>query len=559
MNKPNCFRVALLMLVILMLPLQAICQKPDTPPSPPRMIGDQFHANVVRPGQLRQIITKEIARSVRRLSVRGTLNSDDIRTLESILRRTSCVNEKGRMIDNYVDLDLSDVDFAQSVTYRHDVIKNDLFDYASHLRSIRLPRHTREIGNRAFYYCQKLELVEMPRYVSVIGDEAFSGCKNLAEIRLPEGLQEIGKRCFYECNQLRYIQLPNTLISIGDEAFAYCPLTSLHLPSSLRSLGYHCLEGTKLREIGIPRDAHIEGGMPGNNKSLERIIVEQGNREYISDNGVLFDYQGTTLLQTPAGYRGLLTLPEGVEEIAPHSCMGSGVTSVYFPSSIRKIGKSAFQNCVDLSTVSIPLHVSAIEPLTFSGCTHLTQVDLTSNVRSIGEKAFNGCTNLNSIIIPNGVSQLGKSVFMDCKGLREIQLSENIIDLPDGCFRNCENLLKVQLPSRLTRIGEEAFRNCLLLPSILLPKSLTSIDDEAFRSCNQIEEITIPSSVTQIGRKPFIKCSNLKRIICENITPPTLKSIDNKEVLLIVPNGCAGIYKKAKTWKKYKHIQEMTF
>ena len=541
----------------LAMPLLATAQRPDSP-HPSRMIGDQFHANVMRPGQLKQIITKDIARGVRQLSIRGTLNSDDIHTLESILKRSSCVNDRGRNIDNYVDLDLSDAEFAQSISSRRDEIKYDLFDYATHLRSIRLPRHTRVIGNRAFYHCQQLEVVEMPRYVVSIGDEAFRACTRLTDIRFPEGLEEIGKRCFYECEQLRYVQLPNTLLTIGDEAFAYCPLTTLHLPSSLQTLGYRSLEGTQLREIDIPRDAHIEGGMPGNNNNLERIVVERGNREYVSEHGVLYDYQGTVLLLTPAAYRGHLSMPDGLEEIAPYACQGSGITSVDMPASLRKIGKSAFQNCTGLSMVSIPYNVSVIEPLTFSGCTNLQRVDLSGNVRILGEKAFEGCKNLSDFIIPISVTELGKEVFMECKGLREIRIPESITTLPFGCFRNCEGLLEVHLPARLTKIGEEAFRGCLNLPAITLPPYLTTIDNEAFRSCERLQEIVIPRSVTHIGKKPFTKCHQLTRIICESATPPELKSTDNKDVLLIVPAGSASLYKKASGWKKHKNIQEMT-
>ena len=539
------------------MPFLAIAQRPDFPP-PTRMVGDEFHANVIRPGQLRQIITKETARGVRRLSIRGTLNSDDIRTLDDILRRSSCVNDRGRTIENYVDLDLSDADFAQSVSSRRDEIKYGLFDYSTHLRSIRLPRRTRAIGNRAFYHCQELEMVEMPRYVVSIGDEAFSGCTHLGEIRFPEGMEEIGKRCFYECEQLRYVQLPSTLLSVGDEAFAYCPLTTLRMPSGLRTLGYRCLEGTQLREINIPRDAHIEGGMPGNNSLLERIVVERGNREYVSDNGVLYDFNGTVLLQTPANYHGHLSLPLGLEEIGPSACMRSAITGITIPESVRKIGKAAFQDCNNLTSVTVPYQVSVIEALTFSGCTNLQHIDLRDNVRSLGERAFDGCTILSDFIIPISVTQLGKEVFKECKSLREIRIPENITTLPFGCFRNCEGLMAVHFPSRLTIIGEEAFRGCLYLPSITLPPYLTTIGDEAFRSCEAIQEIVIPRSVTHIGKKPFTKCHQLTRIICESTTPPELKSTDNKDVLLLVPIGSSKLYKKASGWKKHKNIKEMT-
>ena len=528
----------------------------NPPPPPPKMFGDQYHAYVARPGQLREAIPSEIARSVRRLSIRGMLNSDDIRNLESILNRSSCVNERGRSVDNYIELDLSDVEFAQSVSYKRDVIPNGFLDYARHLRGIRLPRHTREIGNRAFSHCRDLEYVEMPRYVVHIGEETFYECERLTEISFPEGLQEIGKECFYKCRSLEYVQLPSTLAIIGDQAFAFCPLTSLQLPSGLRSLGYNSLDGTQLREIYIPRDTHIERNMPGNNKQLERIVVERGNREYSSENGILYDYNGTVLLQTPCAYRGQLSLPEGVEEIAPFSCMYSNISSVNLPSSLRRIGKSAFQACPNLTSISIPHQVSVIEPYTFADCASLGHVSLGDNVRSIGQDAFRGCKTLHDLIIPQNVVQLGKEVFKECYGLREIIIPEGVTSLPVGCFRNCNGLLSVNLPSRLISIDDEAFRGCQILPSVVIPQGVTTIGDEVFRSCDEIQEIVIPSSVTTIGKKPFTKCPKLVRIVCESNYPPMLKSTDSKDVVLIVPQGTAKLYKKASGWKKHKTIQE---
>ena len=528
----------------------------NQPPPPPKMIGDQYQAHVARPGQLRQAIPSDIARSVRRLSIRGMLNSDDIRNLKSILNRSSCVNERGRSVDNFIELDLSDVEFAQSVSYKRNAIPNGFLDYTSNLRSIRLPRHTREIGNRAFSHCRKLEYVEMPRYVEYIGEETFYECERLTDIRFPEGLQEIGKECFYNCRSLEYVKLPSTLTTIGDQAFAFCPLTTLHLPSGLRTLGYNSLNGTLLREINIPRDTHIERGMPGNNKQLERIVVERGNREYTSDNGILYDYNGTVLLQTPNGYRGQLSLPEGVEEIAPFSCKDSNISSVYLPSTVRRIGKSAFQACPNLTSISIPHQVSVIEPYTFADCANLGHVDLGDNVSSIGQEAFRGCKSLHDLIIPQCVVQLGKEVFKECCGLHEVSIPEGVTSLPVGCFRDCNGLLSVQLPSRLISIGDEAFRGCQILPSVVIPQGVTTIGDEVFRSCDEIQEIVIPSSVTTIGKKPFTKCPKLVRIVCESNYPPMLKSTDSKNVVVIVPQGTAALYKKASGWKKHKSILE---
>ena len=64
----------------------------------------------------------------------------------------------------------------------------------------------------------------------------------------------------------------------------------------------------------------------------------------------------------------------------------------------------AFENCSDLTSVTIPNSVTAIERRAFYGCSGLTNIDIPSSVRSIGGFAFYDCSGLTGgVTIPNGV------------------------------------------------------------------------------------------------------------------------------------------------------------
>lgn len=58
------------------------------------------------------------------------------------------------------------------------------------------------------------------------------------------------------------------------------------------------------------------------------------------------------------------------------------------PETIKKIGNSAFAQCINLKSVKIPDSVVSIEHSAFFGCAQLS-INIPDNVSFIGECAFN--------------------------------------------------------------------------------------------------------------------------------------------------------------------------
>ena len=208
-------------------------------PGPQPMMGDYLNVRVPKSGELGKQISPQAAKQVRTLVVDGVLNYDDIKVIKSIADRSRCENERGKSVENYLDLDLSHAHFAN--TWRTDryAVASELFYGMSALRSVRLPVDVREVGKKAFYNCRRLVTVEMSQGVRVLGEEAFSGCSRLKHVTMASQLDEIGKRCFYECKEFTWVRLPDHLSFIGDEAFYGCSLTEVQLPARLQTLGYN--------------------------------------------------------------------------------------------------------------------------------------------------------------------------------------------------------------------------------------------------------------------------------------------------------------------------------
>jgi hypothetical protein len=192
---------------------------------------------------------------------------------------------------------------------------------------------------------------------------------------------------------------------------------------------------------------------------------------------------------------GITSIGEGAFD----NCIS--LTSITIPSSVTTIGTDAFCECTGLASVIISDGVQTIEDYAFAYCTSLKSVTIPSSVTKIGTGAFFGCSSLTSVNIPNSVTTIGNKAFASCSGLKEITLSTGISTVGDGVFYGCSALKSVSVPSNVTAIGDSAFSYCTNLSSLSLSEGVKTIGASAFYSCEKLKKVTVPKSVTQIDDK----------------------------------------------------------
>jgi uncharacterized repeat protein (TIGR02543 family) len=254
-----------------------------------------------------------------------------------------------------------------------------------------------------------------------------------------------------------------------------------------------------------------------------------------SGSGDGYDYSintgGTTITITDyTGPGGVVTIPTRINNLL-----------------VTSIGDSAFYDCYNLASVTIPNIVTSIGEWAFYDCSGLTNAMIGNGVTSIGLEAFEGCSGLTSVTIPNSVNSIGELAFRDCTSLTAItvdaenpayssvngvlfdQTQSMLIQYPGGlrgsyaipgsvtsieleAFEGCSGLTSVTIPGSVTSIGEEAFYDCTGLTNAMIGNGVTSIGDDVFEYCSGLTSVTIPNSVNSIGASAFECCTSLTSV-----------------------------------------------
>lgn len=161
----------------------------------------------------------------------------------------------------------------------------------------------------------------------------------------------------------------------------------------------------------------------------------------------------------------------------------------------------------DLTEIVLPDTIKIIDAGAFYGCIFLNKINIPENLEYIGEEAFTYCSSLKEISINSPQINVSQYAFYNCWELKNVNLNVKSID--NNAFQNCTSLKNLILSNNIEKIGFEAFYNCSSLENISLPDSLKIIGCGAFskysKEENSIKSITIPSNVKIIGALPRAK------------------------------------------------------
>ncbi len=394
-----------------------------------------------------------------------------------------------------------------------------MFNGYANVTSVTLPNDLTEIASYAFWNYKGGfgENFTLPSALTSIGANAFQNAEGLTEIVIPEGVTSIGANAFNGCVNLKKVTFPYTLTSIGANAFQGC---------------------TSLKEfVFVPAAGHTEADGFINGCTI-------GN----------YAFSGCSSLT------GSVALPKGITSIgnrAFENC--SGIDAIVFGDGLSKIDSYAFLGCDMLAYVEFGNWVEEgtqstvlINTQAFANLPALVEVKFNGvGPKKIGNSAFMNCVKLEAFTIPYSTESIDSYAFLNCSrlaavtfanapaGVEEVNLSIGtgaLSKTPDESYSYLDEngngfkgaftgtaLTAISLPARLTSIGSYCFAG-MPFASIALPAGLVTIGDGAFIHSG-LTAVTIPYSVTTLGRSAFAACKNLETLVFE-ATPDGIEPVD---------------------------------
>ena len=399
--------------------------------------------------------------------------------------------------------------------------------------------YMQSIPAKAFYEKLTLQQVIFPACLEQIEYRAFLGCSNLFTIDFPEAsnLKIIGESAFSGCSGLQALDLSGntSLIEIGSSAFYNCKnLKSANLSgcTALQTIGNAGFSGSSaLQEVDLSncsRLTSIGGSAFSNCYALKEVTLTGCSALQAIGDGVFtwcsalsdFDFTQLTALSS----------------IGAGAFIGTALTGdIKFVSSINQLGKSAFSECKQITSVNFSnSSLTTVSAETFANCEKLQKVD------------FSGCSSLNT---------LSKDAFQRCQSLKEIVIDNGFYKSQDGVLYTADMATLVFYP-----VGKEN-------ASFAIPLIVVTIQSGAFdfylgdffeyngHKC-PLKELSIPASVTNIQPNAFSYYSDKTiRLLAEQ--PIGLsEDIGLTGALVYVPKGSLSAYKEAAIWKDYTLLEE---
>ena len=247
---------------------------------------------------------------------------------------------------------------------------------------------------------------------------------------IPANINKIESGAFYNCDYLRDIILTENIEYIDSLNFLGFNTELYDLNFNEYDNGYYL--GTKNNPYFLLVQTHI------NAKSIN---VHQ-NCKFINDRA----FANAQLEE--------VTIPNSVTNIVGNAFSACNYLkkviindlvnwcNIDFDTNPLSYAKNLYINSNKITELKIPASVTEIKHGTFKGGSFINVI-IHDNATSIGNSAFDDCSNLTSVTIGNSVTTIGNYVFNDCSNLTSVIIGNSVTSIGRFAFYDCDSLTKV--------------------------------------------------------------------------------------------------------------------
>jgi hypothetical protein len=342
--------------------------------------------------------------------------------------------------------------FKNGITY----IPENIFRNNKNIKKVIMPNSVKYIGPNAFNNCENLKQVVLSKNIIYICDSVFANCKSLEKIDIPPTLVYLPYKTFYNCINLKEVNITGKMNYIFDYAFYNCKsLTNFKIPEDTTSVGYKTFfRCESIKELFISKNLNnIESSAFGLMTSLEKIIVDEENPKYKSDENV-------ALFETDNG--------------------------IIIQYALNNKNKE---------------YVVGYYPVTYKSNDNNDQDDIETYelLYGIGDYAFAGSKYLEKISIPSELESVSNTSFLETKKLKTLNIF----------YTNFGKTLGIKIH------GLDKDKNNFPFTEVIIPENITDILNDMSPIFKNIDECTLPTTLETLGTNTLTKSSKLKSITLE--------------------------------------------
>ncbi len=569
-------------------------------------------------GQLSSSISTEVLNTILKLTLTGTIDARDFKTMRDKMPILAELDISGANIVAYSGKEGTSVwdnqvypantipesaflikspwngDFSGKTSLKSVILPSSLlslgyyaFMHCNGITNIVIPPSVTSIRNNAFYFCGGLTTVSIPSSVKSIESEAFGFCQSLTSVDIPSSVTSIGSDAFGGCNKLTSIIIPSSVTSIGSGAFASCSgLTSVtvkwQVPLNLSST-YNVFYNVdkNICTLNVPYGTTSLYKAANQWKEFTHIVEMPGF--YLSEASAKLGYvdESTSKIAINSDVAWTVSPDQTWFSVSPSNGSGIGqeLTLTASENSLfttRTAKVIVFATGVESQTITVTQDGSPIN-LTPGGLTTLLSVSELSNITkliitgTIDARDFKTMRDKMPLLAELDLSGVTIVAYKGYEGTSQVGGNNDYPAnaIPESAFYNGSigksTLTTAILPLSLTSIGQTAFAYCNGIRNIIIPSLVTSIGNGAFHDSQNLTSVTIPSSVYTIASGAFLSCKGLTTLTVGCSFPPDLRNsnivffnVNKSTCILHVPYGSTSRYATAYQWKDFLSIVEPT-
>lgn len=460
-------------------------------------------------------------------------------------------------VEGTIDEDVLYYSYDGTLVYKNTVSTPSKYElkwipYGTVSGSYTIPSVVTNIPINTFNGCAEITEIIVPASVVEVSDNAFAGCYKLANVVFEEAADPaneqqliLGSDILRGNSTIETLNLPLRVESFSANTLLNTTgLKAVNFVGTYADAKYKSVDGVVYSADGktllyFPRARDGEFVIPSGVFTVAQSAFE--TCRYVSKITIpghvttIEDYAFKTLSRTTdivfQGQANDSPLSIGVEAFYNAGNFASSFTELVLPYNLKAIGKNAFGNMTNITSVKI---YSTVENLEFASAAfgstgtnpifRVTDLWLSKDVHTFSVAGVFGATKLERVVVEEGNAYYKaidnvlydadvKQILYYPSSLEgEFTLPSTIEVISDRVFEEKYGMTKITISKSVKTIGAYAFYNCTNLATIVFEDGGTenlTLGEYSFSNCKSITSLSLPERTTTVGSNAFNGCTAL--------------------------------------------------